>query len=75
MKLDAARWQSSESRRCGSRRRTATGNYEFENNGDKMITVRPIRDSDDNGLDSARAQEIALKVMHLLPLDNQSSRR
>ena len=42
------------------------GNYTIEDDGERTITIRPNGGEGDNGLEGARAQEIGLKVIHVL---------
>ncbi len=42
-------------------------NYSIEDDGNKILTVRPNGGRGAMGLEGARAQEIGLKVIHLLP--------
>lgn len=43
------------------------GNYTVEDDGDKLITVRPNGGSGDMGLEGERAQKIGMKGIHITP--------
>ncbi|MEZ4863685.1 MAG: hypothetical protein R3C14_20355 [Caldilineaceae bacterium] len=43
------------------------GNYTVEDDGDKLITVRPNGGSGDMGLEGERAQKIGFKTIHVTP--------
>ena len=49
------------------------GNYTIEDNGDKIITVRPNGGSGDMGVEGERAEKIGLKTLHLLPVRTSDS--